>query len=121
MSAAGPVIFEPLQPANNMPAGTPIISLLPKDFVEAWVHRRKNEKAVVVTRLISFHAHQGQVGCCQKNKNKNSILFVCQVHKATLDRGATSGRPMAPGLIIHFHGGGFVAQSPESHEVCWIF
>ena len=25
--------------------------------------------------------------------------------------------PAASGLIVHIHGGGFVAQSPKSHEV----
>ena len=36
------------------------------------------------------------------------------------DRGFLSKKqplPPATGLIVHIHGGGFVAQSPKSHEV----
>lgn len=40
-----------------------------------------------------------------------------QVRQASMNRGNSVGQPMAPGLIIHFHGGGFVAQSSQSHEV----
>ncbi|GFN86132.1 hormone-sensitive lipase [Plakobranchus ocellatus] len=50
----------------------------------------------VYTRLISAHLREGQ-----SVKNKSP----------------TSSKPRVPGLIVHFHGGGFVAQSSKSHEV----
>lgn len=34
-----------------------------------------------------------------------------------MNRGTTKGEAMASGLIVHFHGGGFLAQSSQSHEV----
>ena len=42
------------------------------------------------------------------------VVFMCQ------NRGFASKKqplPASPGLIIHIHGGGFVAQSPKTHEV----
>lgn len=34
-----------------------------------------------------------------------------------MDKGSVTGQAMSPSLIVHYHGGGFVAQSPESHEI----
>lgn len=49
-------------------------------------------------RLLSYLHHQGQV------------------EDAMDDRGATTGLPLCPRLLIHFHGGGFMANSSQSHE-----
>ncbi|ENN72419.1 hormone-sensitive lipase isoform X2 [Dendroctonus ponderosae] len=48
----------------------------------------------VQVRLISYHVREGMLG----TKNKSPL------------------EPPAKGLIIHCHGGGFVAQSSKSHE-----
>lgn len=48
----------------------------------------------ITVRLISYKAHEGMLGVAS-NKNLE---------------------PPARGLIIHCHGGGFVAQSSKSHE-----
>ncbi|BFZ14026.1 hypothetical protein BsWGS_17065 [Bradybaena similaris] len=55
----------------------------------------------VYTRLISAHLRDGQHSLRKSSKLKTP----------------TSTKPKALGLIIHIHGGGFVAQSSKSHEV----
>ena len=40
-----------------------------------------------------------------------------QVSEATENRGTAKGGPISSALIVHFHGGGFVAHSSKSHEI----
>ena len=61
---------------------------------------------------------------CQTNsqcQQMQSCFKPLSVHVCTLqNRGYSSKKqpqPAASGLIVHIHGGGFVAQSPRSHEV----
>ena len=39
------------------------------------------------------------------------------LRKSVKTKSPAPARPRVPGLIVHFHGGGFVAQSSKSHEV----
>ncbi|CAL1531773.1 unnamed protein product, partial [Lymnaea stagnalis] len=58
----------------------------------------------VHTRLISANLREGQVGLINLNTS-------------TKAKSPASAKPNSAGLIIHIHGGGFVAQSSKSHEV----
>ncbi|XP_044748109.1 hormone-sensitive lipase isoform X2 [Coccinella septempunctata] len=53
-------------------------------------------KKTIQVRLISHSVHEGMIG---ESKNR--------------------AKPASPGLLIHCHGGGFVAQSSRSHE-CYL-
>ncbi|KAK3798516.1 hypothetical protein RRG08_063525 [Elysia crispata] len=55
----------------------------------------------VYTRLISAQLREGQQALRKSVKSKAPV----------------PAKPRVPGLIVHFHGGGFVAQSSKSHEV----
>ncbi|KAH9495219.1 DDB1- and CUL4-associated factor 8 [Bulinus truncatus] len=54
----------------------------------------------VYTRLISAHLREGQ-----------------GLKKGSKVKSPGAAKPKAAGLVIHIHGGGFVAQSSKSHEV----
>ncbi|KAL3265402.1 hypothetical protein HHI36_009608 [Cryptolaemus montrouzieri] len=55
-------------------------------------------KKAIQVRLISHSVHEGMIG---EAKNKSSA------------------KAPSPGLLVHCHGGGFVAQSSKSHE-CYL-
>lgn len=44
-------------------------------------------------------------------------LFSFQSKDGTIHQGQVP-KPKSDGLLVHIHGGGFVAQSSKSHEVC---
>lgn len=59
-----------------------------------------------------------EVGASVSCRLLSHRLFQGQVNDATSARGSISGETMCPRLVIHFHGGGFVAMDSKSHEVC---
>ncbi|RUS86042.1 hypothetical protein EGW08_006196, partial [Elysia chlorotica] len=65
----------------------------------------------VYTRLISAQLRDGQVGSEYICSYNDSLT------KSVKSKGPVSAKPRVPGLVVHFHGGGFVAQSSKSHEV----
>ncbi|XP_053308333.1 hormone-sensitive lipase [Spea bombifrons] len=64
----------------------------------------------VHTRLISYQLREGQ-------ESEELNAFVKPEGSLSLDlRLRSRPGPLSPDLIIHFHGGGFVAQTSKSHE-----
>lgn len=68
------------------------------DFVVIPVPSSHIPPAPVRCLLLSSDVHKGQVLSRQQNRN-------------------SARSPLSPALLIHCHGGGFIAQSPESHEI----
>ncbi|KAJ8000309.1 hypothetical protein DPEC_G00203500 [Dallia pectoralis] len=63
-------------------------------------------------RLISYELREGQ-------DSEELMVFTCtnapQISVSLLPFGSQK-RPPSPWLLVHFHGGGFVAQTSKSHE-----
>ncbi|ESO99938.1 hypothetical protein LOTGIDRAFT_113239 [Lottia gigantea] len=64
----------------------------------------------VKVRLISYNLRDGQV-------HGISHLFHMKPNTKNKSGKPQIAKPKSPGLLIHCHGGGFVAQSSKSHEV----
>ncbi|XP_029695185.1 LOW QUALITY PROTEIN: hormone-sensitive lipase [Takifugu rubripes] len=67
--------------------------------------------APVLMRLISYDLREGQ--------DSETLLSLCRAEGGaiSLSLGLKTKRlPSSPCLLIHFHGGGFVAQTSRSHE-----
>ncbi|XP_045480729.1 hormone-sensitive lipase [Harmonia axyridis] len=79
----------------NLPAEPLFINVGDKE-IEVPIPSSYIGKRSVQVRLISHSVHDGMMG---ESKNK--------------------AKPASPGLLIHCHGGGFVAQSSKSHE-CYL-
>ena len=52
--------------------------------------------------------------CVCTNVASVSLIFLPQSRAVSTRNGPM---PPAAGLIVHMHGGGYVAQSPKGHEV----
>ncbi|RDD46012.1 Hormone-sensitive lipase [Trichoplax sp. H2] len=61
-----------------------------------------NPDAVINMRLLSYYARKGQ----EVNK---LVTFMTTLQFREM--------PYSKGIVIHFHGGGFIAQSSRSHEI----
>uniref|UniRef100_H3CRY9 Hormone-sensitive lipase n=1 Tax=Tetraodon nigroviridis TaxID=99883 RepID=H3CRY9_TETNG len=67
--------------------------------------------APVLMRLISYDLREGQ--------DSETLLALCRAEGGaiSLSLGLKTKRlPSSPCIVIHFHGGGFVAQTSKSHE-----
>ncbi|KAL5019642.1 hypothetical protein ScPMuIL_002534 [Solemya velum] len=91
-----------------------LITLSPETFE---ISNREGSETVTITppcahrgpspvqvRLLSHKLRQGQ-------KNSDGLL------RTLTNRSPEKCLPMSPCLVVHCHGGGFVAQSSKSHEV----
>uniref|UniRef100_UPI003AAC9975 lipase, hormone-sensitive a n=1 Tax=Centroberyx gerrardi TaxID=166262 RepID=UPI003AAC9975 len=59
-------------------------------------------------RLISYELREGQ--------DSEELLAFSRTNPPPLSLPWLQKRPLSPWLLIHFHGGGFVAQTSKSHE-----
>ncbi|KAK9876534.1 hypothetical protein WA026_013907 [Henosepilachna vigintioctopunctata] len=84
--AVSKLIHLPTEPLSINFDGNEINVPIPSSYI--------GKKSVQV-RLISQSVHEGMIGEAKNNKNT---------------------KPPSSGLLIHCHGGGFVAQSSKSHE-----
>ncbi|XP_069041394.1 hormone-sensitive lipase isoform X2 [Lepisosteus oculatus] len=65
--------------------------------------------APVQMRLLSYELREGQ--------DSAELLSLCRSEGPSLSLGLKSRpSPCSPCLIVHYHGGGFVAQTSKSHE-----
>ncbi|XP_026083089.1 hormone-sensitive lipase-like isoform X4 [Carassius auratus] len=65
----------------------------------------------VQMRLISYELREGQ--------DSEKLLALCRSEGGTISLSLglwTTRSPPSPWLVLHFHGGGFVAQTSKSHE-----
>ncbi|XP_071957672.1 hormone-sensitive lipase-like [Antedon mediterranea] len=60
-------------------------------------------------RLLSFHEREGQAWLFPPPKSKGESIQNKQ--------NKVQPSPLSSSLLIHFHGGGFVAQTSKSHEI----
>ncbi|XP_072304221.1 lipase, hormone-sensitive a isoform X2 [Eucyclogobius newberryi] len=65
----------------------------------------------VLMRLISFEIREGQ--------DSEELLSFCRTETRPISMSQlpwVQKQPLSPWLVVHFHGGGFVAQTSKSHE-----
>ena len=68
------------------------------------------------------NAALARCSCCKDARGEREMLPVGRGHGAAADKHASpacqqAAAPPSPFLVVHFHGGGFIAQSSASHEV----
>lgn len=114
----------------NIPSSSPIsmpkvgggevsIAMFPdKDEMKATCGPEYEAPTSIAARLISYRRLQGQ----EKEEDpeaagRSPIAQMQQMHLPPGLSWARKTRPASPYLVVHFHGGGFIAQSSASHEV----
>lgn len=87
------------------------------------VHAKRERRSLneVNWRLLALFVICCFACCCLQDSE--TLLSLCRSEggaiSLSLGKKAKS-LPSSPFLLLHFHGGGFVAQTSKSHEVSWL-